>query len=208
MDTLETIDTWDTPEQVVQSARAMLARYLAHFPGEAQALHAMRSQLEEAGLDALVRSTMRGHLTTSALVYDPDVDKILLIHHRAYNLWLPPGGHYEFPGSLWESAAREVLEETAAVALLHDWCARKGIPLDIDTHPIPAYAPRGEGEHFHHDVTYLATASSQGELEAQIAEVHATKWVRFSEFLDYCKTERTVRVWRKLHALRNNGFHV
>jgi hypothetical protein len=173
MDTLETIDTWDTPEHVVQSARAMLARYLAHFPGETQALHAMRSQLEEAGLDALVRSTMRGHLTTSALVYDPDADKILLIHHRAYNLWLPPGGHYEFPSSLWESAAREVLEETAAVALLHDWCARKGIPLDIDTHPIPAYAPRGEGEHLSGDcfIAGPSGGANRGSTRNQVGTV-------------------------------------
>lgn len=205
---MSTIETYDTPEAVVQSARLVLTRYLEQFPMEHDALSAMRAQLEEEGLGTLVRSTMRGHITTSALVIDPAVEKVLLIHHKAYSLWLPAGGHYEFPGSLWDSAQREVLEETAAHAFLHIWCETKGIPLDIDTHPIPANAPKNEGPHFHHDLTYLAVASSETWIKPQKAEVNEALWVPYAEYLAYCKTERTIRVWKKFNALRKNGFQV
>lgn len=205
------IETYDTQEAVVQSARLVLARYLEQFPLERDALSAMYSQLEEEGLGTLVRSTMRGHLTTSALVVDPAVEKVLLIHHKAYNQWLPPGGHYEFlkaASSLWESAEREVFEETAARAFLHAWCASKGIPLDIDTHPIPANASKNEGPHFHHDLTYLAVASSETWVKPQEEEVNDAVWVPYAEYLAYCNTERTIRMWQKFGELRKNGFKI
>jgi 8-oxo-dGTP pyrophosphatase MutT (NUDIX family) len=202
------IEAYDTQEAVVQSARQVLARYLEHFPLEREALSAMYSQLEEEGLGTLVRSTMRGHLTTSSLVIDPAVEKVLLIHHKAYSQWLPPGGHYEFPGSFWGSAEREVLEETAARAFLHNWCASKGIPLDIDTHPIPANASKNEGPHFHHDLTYLAVASSETWVKPQEEEVNDAVWVPYAEYPAYCTTERAIRLWQKFSELRKNGFKI
>ena len=88
---------------------------------------------------------MRGHLTTSALVLDPTLTRALVIHHRVFDVWLQPGGHYEPPGSLWDSACREVREETGVDAMTPFPSTVAAALLDIDTHPIPARAAKGEG---------------------------------------------------------------
>ena len=92
-------------------------------------------------------------------------------------MWLPPGGHYEGPGSLWRSAAREVAEETGLAQILpHPWAVEHGIPLDIDSHAIPANPSKREGAHVHHDFRFLAVAPEHDDLQAQLTEVHAVKW--------------------------------
>ena len=153
-----------------------LRLYLEANPEETLRLQALREQLA-SGRDIFVRSNMTGHVTTSAAVLNPEGTKVLLIDHRVLKKWLPPGGHYEGPGGLWESAMREVAEETGIVdAVPHPWMLEHGIPLDIDTHGIPANSMKNEGAHFHHDFGFLAVAAEDSTLHAQLAEVHAVKW--------------------------------
>src|SRR5262249_11388560 len=48
----------------------------------------------------------------TAAVYIFEYPRVLLIHHRKFNKWLPPGGHLE-PNELpSEGVCREALEET------------------------------------------------------------------------------------------------
>jgi len=42
--------------------------------------------------------------------------KILLIHHKKFNKWLPPGGHCNANEAPHEAARREVMEETGVTA--------------------------------------------------------------------------------------------
>src|SRR6188768_1998011 len=52
------------------------------------------------------------HPTGSAAVLDPNARKVLLVHHDKTGLWLFPGGHVEDGEAPWDTAVREVLEET------------------------------------------------------------------------------------------------
>lgn len=185
-------------------AHDMLQRYLEHFPEDAARLADASAQLASDGEKALERATMRGHVTTSALIFDPLTHKVLLIHHRIYDKWFPPGGHYELPGSLWDSAAREVQEETGVSPARHPWMLHVDIPLDVDTHQIGANAKKGEGEHFHHDFTFLGTASSEVPLVPQAEEVHGAKWVSLEDFLQ-SETSRSRRIAQRLKELILNG---
>ncbi|MBB2488265.1 NUDIX domain-containing protein, partial [Mitsuaria sp. WAJ17] len=98
-------------------AAAQLARSLARFPGERQRLAALSAQLADDHGDVFSRANMRGHITTSAIVLDASGTQLLLIHHKTLDRWLQPGGHYEAPGSVWDSALREVAEETGVSGL-------------------------------------------------------------------------------------------
>ena len=141
---------------------------------------------------AFARSNMTGHVTSSAAVLNPAGTKILLIDHVVLKRWLVPGGHYE-GGTLLESAVREVEEETGvANAVQHPWLATHGIPLDIDSHDIPANPAKGEGAHVHHDFMYLLEASEDSELTVQMVEVHAARWAPVQELLD--SGDRRVRL--------------
>jgi 8-oxo-dGTP pyrophosphatase MutT (NUDIX family) len=86
-----------------------------------------------------------GHITCTGLVFAPDGDRLLLVHHKRLDRWLPPGGHVEVDDlDIWNTARREVVEETGAV-LLPDaaprlacvvWCAsgefdRYGLPPNV-----------------------------------------------------------------------------
>jgi len=156
-------------------AAGQLAGYLARYPDEAARLAALAAQLAEDGGDVFGRANMHGHITTSAIVLDASLSRVLLIHHKTLDRWLQPGGHYEAPGSLWDSALREVAEETG-VQGLRAHPALQGLPLDIDSHAIPANPRKQEGAHWHHDYAYLALADSAQALRAQLDEVHAAVW--------------------------------
>ena len=134
---------------------------------------------------------MRGHVTTSALVLDATRTCALVIHHRVFDAWLQPGGHYEAPGTLWDSACREVAEETglaAMGALCPSFARTRGarvVPLDIDTHPIPARPAKAEAPHWHHDFAYLAFTDVAFIPTPQVEEVHDVQWVTLRGLLQY-----------------------
>ena len=189
-----------TCHPLLDFTRALVARYLATFPAEQNALKRLSQQLEEPD-DCFVRSNMVGHITTSAAVLSPDHRKVLLIHHKFLGKWLPPGGHYEEPGDLWDSATREVEEETGVQdLLLHPWCELHGIPFDIDTHEVPQNSAKGEGPHLHHDFRFLAVARSEEGLTPQLAEVHGVRWAPLTE-LTASDDRRLLTLARKLKEL-------
>jgi 8-oxo-dGTP pyrophosphatase MutT (NUDIX family) len=160
-----------------REALQQLDLYLKRFPAEAARVAALRLQLEEDAVDPLSRANMRGHVTTSALVLDPTLQHALMIHHRVLERWLQPGGHYEAGQSLWESALREVAEETGVNTLSAHPVFGSAIPLDIDSHPIPANPRKGEAAHWHHDYAYLVIAPrDEGSLTPQLDEVSGVAW--------------------------------
>lgn len=182
-------------------AAAQVNMYLLAFPGEQAHVRQLRGQLEDDLADVFHRSNMRGHITTSALVIDPIADKVLVIHHGAYDRWLQPGGHQEGDGPLAASAAREAEEETGVSAILSQWHGGGDVPFDIDTHPIAANPKKGEGDHFHHDFIYLFSADSKSSLKPQLSEVKAAKWISREEFAAL-PGARFARLGAKLADLR------
>jgi 8-oxo-dGTP pyrophosphatase MutT (NUDIX family) len=182
--------------------RRVLQAYHVRFFDERSRHQALLAQLD-AGEDVSGRANMRGHVTTSATVLNTHGDKVLLIHHRTFRRWLPPGGHYEAPGSLWDSAVRETVEETGVRGLEpHPWTISSGVPVDVDTHPIPANPKKAEGPHLHHDFRFLAMASEAEPLVADLAEVNDARWAPIAEL----RESPDVRVRALYEKLRSNGI--
>ncbi|PZP31663.1 MAG: NUDIX hydrolase [Roseateles depolymerans] len=193
----------DAPASAPLRAQAQdqLQRYLSRFPDEAPGLAALRRQLAEPG-DAFARQNMVGHITTSALVWDAASDALLMIHHQALDRWLQPGGHHEGQDGLLASAAREAREETGVGALTPwPWAGAAELPLDIDTHAIPARPAKGESAHVHHDFIYLFSASADTPLAPQWAEVKGARWMPRAEFAALPEA-RFARLAGKLQGLR------
>jgi 8-oxo-dGTP pyrophosphatase MutT (NUDIX family) len=185
-----------------EQAKLELERYLAYFPEEAAVLSALIQQLRTDPEDVFNRKNMRGHITTSAFVLDTAARKALLIHHKLYNRWLQPGGHYEGLEALWQSALREVIEETGAQnPELHPWTKLHSAPFDIDSHSIAEQPKKNEGEHVHHDYVYLISADSTLPLVPQEEEVFDAKWVDIDQ-LHALQDKRLNRICEKLSAKR------
>ncbi len=139
--------------------------------------HALLRRQIASGDDIHSRRTFPGHITTSAFILDGTGRRVLLIHHRSLGRWLQPGGHYEAPEDLAVSALREAVEETGMEGLTIDpWHRASGLPVDIDSHRIPARSERGEPEHWHHDIRYVVRAEDGAAIRPDLREVHGAEW--------------------------------
>jgi len=159
----------------------ILAEYLKFFPTEKNALGRLLQQIsDEENLHD--RRNFNGHITGSAIVLSPDRTEILFIHHKLFNRWQQPGGHWEGddePNPL--VAQREGEEETAAhiASYLPLDTANPLVPLDIDSHQVPARDHKNEPIHWHHDFRYVFVAKDEN-VRPQESEINAVRWFALS----------------------------
>lgn len=170
-----------------------LARYRAEVADASDDLGLLLERL--AAGDALDdRRTLPGHVTTSAIVVDSTGGHVLLVFHKALRRWLQPGGHWEPAPSFAASAEREAREETGVRTLdLHPWHGAADLPIDVDTHPIPANSRKGEPAHVHFDLRFAFVAPLDAPLSAQEDEVAGAAWRPFDALAAIAP-----RVWRRL----------
>ncbi len=154
--------------------------YLKMFPEERAGLKLLLTQLAD-GDNMNNRKTLPGHVTGSAVVLSPDRTKILLIHHKLYDKWLQPGGHWDpDEASPWAAAEREAIEETSVKIAKQLPAASEDlrIPLRISAHPIKDRPEKNEQPHIHHDFYYVFLAADIA-LTHQAEEVHGAAWFAF-----------------------------
>jgi len=134
-----------------------------------------------------------GHITCTSLVLAPDRERILLVHHRRLDRWLVPGGHVEAgDAAIWDTARREVIEETG-VSLAPEPAPRL---VGLDVHGIPA--AKGEPYHLHHDLLFLFHATAADLRVSE--ESHAAAWCSPSEFERYAIPENLRLAYRRMVA--------
>jgi len=120
------------------------------------------------------------HFTASAIVFDPDLEHVLLVHHNKIGKWLYPGGHIEDNQTPAEAAMREVEEETGVrTRVVGDpLFAHSAVTVHEPPYTVLEMDVRDTriGEHRHIDMVYVLRATST-ELTAQVEEVSAVRWV-------------------------------
>lgn len=162
----------------------VLNAYFAKYPQDTARLQSTQALL--AMPDVISRTNMVGHVTASILVLNPEKTAVLTIHHKHLNKRLNPGGHIDEEGDPFDAAIREGEEEVGlppgAVVPLATWDATS-CALDIDAHPIPANAKKGEGDHFHHDIVYATVLKPGVELNIVDDEgVDNREWTPLQEW--------------------------
>jgi len=136
-----------------------------------------------------------GHITASCYVIDSD-RRLLLHHHRRLNRWLQMGGHLEAGEQPVDAALREAAEESGLCDLE---LAFDGI-ADLDVHVIPA--GRGEPEHRHFDVRYIAQTASPDSIAMDAQESNELMWVDLDRAAELMSGDESLRVIRKIGRLR------
>ena len=134
-----------------------------------------------------------GHITASCYIIDSD-RRLLLHHHRRLNRWLQMGGHLEAGEQPLQAALREAEEESG----LRDLQIIGGI-ADLDVHRIPA--GRGEPEHRHFDVRYIARTASPEAIVIDAKESNDLMWVDLDRAAALMRGDESLRVIRKIERL-------
>ena len=133
------------------------------------------------------------HFTATGYTINKGRTKMLLVHHKGLNKWLPPGGHVEKDEVPHETAIREVYEETGVTAS----------PILDDDHDLglknikEAQIPRPyalmyqiipeskkDVEHIHLDMVFTLEANESDQIAARIQEVHDVRWVSKKDILE------------------------
>lgn len=100
--------------------------------------------------------------TVSAYIVHPDLDKILLVHHKKFNGWLQLGGHVELDEDTDTSLMREIEEECGLkVELLATAPGKIGPGVKLLHRPdFMNIHESYTKNHYHLDLRYVAIAKS------------------------------------------------
>ena len=136
-----------------------------------------------------------GHITGSCFIVDPASGRVLLHHHRRLDRWLQMGGHVEPGESAIEAALREGREESGLddLVLLNDGA------FDIDVHEIPA--AKGEPDHSHFDVRYVARTSHPESIVIDPSESNELAWVGLDEAVPLMNEDASKRAMLKIRKM-------
>ncbi|MFF4020580.1 NUDIX hydrolase [Streptomyces sp. NPDC001843] len=141
----------------------VLKGYENHYEGQEELRQIYLAHLD-AHPDGMWKACEDGHITASALVIDPERERVLLTLHKKLRMWLQMGGHCEPDDTALAGAAlREATEESgiAGLALL------PGGPVRLDRHLTPCA--------WHLDVQYAALAPADA-VEAISDESLDLRW--------------------------------
>lgn len=130
------------------------------------------------------------HYTATVLVVsENEPRKFLLVHHKKFDKWMPPGGHIEKMENPVEAAVREVEEESGIdikpflekVKSIDDRAKSLPLPKFILEEKIDAHGR--QPKHYHLDFVYVIEVPLQ-DIRRQEKESHDIGWFTVEETKD------------------------
>lgn len=146
--------------------------------GQDEDLVDMHRQLKE-GREITNRKNFEGHITSSAIVLNTSMEKVLLIYHNTLQRYQQPGWHIDDDIHPWLNALKELQEETSlAEAELHSFHRENNfVPIAIHKHTIPENPKREEAKHYHYDAWYVFVADENQPLISEEEKIGDSKRV-------------------------------
>ena len=153
-------------------------------------------QFAKRNPDALLRENLTAHFTSSAIVLNKDLTKVLFIHHNIYNSWGWVGGHNDGDPDFLKVAIKEAQEETGVMKIVPFNHQIQG----IDTIYVPNHFKRGNWvpDHVHMNFTYFLIADEEEKLVIKHDENSGVKWFTLDEALSAMDEPRMRPVYQKL----------
>lgn len=145
--------------------------------------------------DALERTNLIGHVTSSAFVLNQAMDRILFAYHKIYDSWAWVGGHADGNPDLLEVAIKETKEETGlknVTPYSHDI-------FTLDVIYVKNHMKYGHyvPDHLHLNATFLLIADDQEAITYQEAEHSDIRWFDLDDVLNHVSEARMVPIYQK-----------
>lgn len=146
--------------------------------------------------DVLERSNLVAHLTSSAIILNQRMDKVLFIHHNIYHSWGWVGGHNDGDPDCLNVAVKEAKEETGVINIEPFSDDILGVDVIYVQNHIKhgAYVP----DHVHLNVTYLLVADESDDLTIKPDENSGVRWFSFEEVFNHISEPRMKPIYTKL----------
>jgi len=154
--------------------------------------------------DVFDRKNTYGHITGSAFLFNHDLSKVLLTHHKKVDKWLQFGGHSDGDENTLRVAYKETMEESGIPDMS---LASPGI-FDIDIHLFQNKQQKEES-HWHFDVRF---AFKTNVTKFKVSEEsYALEWFDrekfFRPFGNLGLNSRFIRKWEKLLKDQANNLY-
>lgn len=176
----ETIAAYHPQEASQQEMRKLFLDCIAYFP------------------DMLTRENKLFHLTSSALVLNESMEKVLFCHHNIYQTWCWPGGHVDGSGDLLAVAQREAEEECgiSGLALGYDGIA------SLDLLSVVMHQKKGETvlPHLHLSVGYALIARDSLPIRALESENSAVSWIPWEQMEAYSQEPHLIKIYHRIYG--------
>lgn len=142
-------------------------------------------------------------MTSSGLILNKSLDKVLMIHHNIYNTWTWTGGNADGNNYMLEVALKEAKEETGISKV---WPLTKEI-ISIDIIPVYGHVKRGKyvSSHLHLNISYILIADENEELILNEYETSAVGWVKTNNLDKYSNEPYLIEIYNKIisRAIQN-----
>ncbi len=135
------------------------------------------------------RLNLPWHYAATGFIVSQDKTQTLLVHHRKFSKWLPPGGHVDAGEMPHLAVLREVQEEVGLSSAKflpnpHDLTLTGTNELQVPSPYVilDELIPAGrDPEHRHLDFIYLLTANQDDAITRAEHEIHDARWFTLAE---------------------------
>lgn len=152
--------------------------------------------------DALDRTNLCAHVTSSAFVCNPSLTKVLFAYHHIYDSWAWVGGHNDGDPDLLKVAIKEAIEETGNQTIR----PYMDEIFTVDVIYVKNHIKHGiyVPDHLHLNATFLLIADEDAEMKHNPREHKGLKWFDLDEVFHHISEERMIPVYKKaFEAIKN-----
>lgn len=136
------------------------------------------------------------HFSASAMIFNQEMTKTVLIFHKLYNSWGWVGGHMDAITDFKAVALKEAFEETGIKHLR----LLKEDPVSIEVLPVWYHMKNGAAisSHLHLNVSYILIADEKETLTINELETNGVKWVMIADMGKYVSEPDILPIYKKI----------